>query len=143
MARVTRPRLVPVGRVLLGTGRAGAGGLSEAPPTIWSQEAPRLVVRPRPAADRARHRPVVPKPTTRRSLLNGSIIRSVTDARAVPPPTVPPAARNMVAGLRTLTQVRPPSSVLYTAPVVLAPLAATATYARRSVLASMTTLTTR
>ena len=45
--------------------------------------------------------------------LNGSTIRSVTDARGVFAPRAVPAV-NMLAGFRTLTQVAPPSALLNT-----------------------------
>src|SRR5438552_13700915 len=95
MARVMRPMAaLALGRVLLGTGRAGGGGAAASPPTICRQVLPKLVLTQTPVVvPLEATRPMLPTPISRRLLLNGSMIRSVTEASG--PATVPPAARNI------------------------------------------------
>src|SRR5947207_2489684 len=95
---------------------------------LWKPPAPPWSVdRHTPAVALAPTRPMLPRPTSRRLLLNGSMIRSVTDASAVPAPSVPPPASVICVGTSTLAQVAPPSVDLYTPGPALPP-DATATY---------------
>src|SRR5438105_5973484 len=101
MATVTRPTLTPLGRVLL--------GIPASPPTTRLQELPLVVVFHRPPVELGSTRPTLPRPTKRRSGSNGSMIRSVTEARLVPA-----ATPTIVEGIKTSVQVSPPSVDLYT-----------------------------
>src|SRR5207302_5152877 len=117
MPMVTRPTLTPLGRLLLGMAEVVSW-------IIWFQLPPWLVESHRPAVALAGvTRPMLPRPISRRLLLNGSMTRSVTEASGVLAARAAPPTWNIWVGTRTLTQVRPPSVVLYTPGPEIPPLA--------------------
>src|SRR5260370_36510143 len=102
MPRVIRPTLAPLGRPSFPSDLRN--GLSF--PVLSTQVPPLLALTQTPALTLVVTRPMLPRPTSRRLLLNGSMTRSVTEARrgGTVSSVGPLGGSNICVGTRMLAQ---------------------------------------